>query len=56
MPLIDQLKDNAAKWKADFQQLDKEGKLVKTLTNMNKPIVVRNVPRRNCLQKETACG
>ena len=41
MPLIDQLKDNAAKWKADFQQLDNEGKLVKTLANMNKPIVVR---------------
>ncbi|KAL3158494.1 hypothetical protein ABBQ38_010726 [Trebouxia sp. C0009 RCD-2024] len=40
MPLIDQLKDNAAKWKADFQQLDKEGKLVTKLATMNKPIVV----------------
>lgn len=56
MPLIDHLKDNAAKWKADFQQLDKEGKLVKTLAHMNKPIVVRSVLCQNCLDKETACG
>ena len=49
MPLIDQLKDNAAKWKADFQQLDKEGKLVTKLATMNKPIVVRSDLRSICL-------
>lgn len=49
MPLIDQLKDNAAKWKADFQQLDKEGKLVTKLATMNKPIVVRSDLRSSCL-------
>lgn len=55
MPLIDQLKDNASKWKADFQQLDKEGKLVKKLATMHKPVVVRIYCRLQS-DKATASG